>query len=123
MDYDACINSVLLDEQRTKGIYYVRKKDIARWFVVLMIGILTALVACAIDGSIERLSFYKFSYLQNVTDDCVEKGCLGFSYFIWILINIFGVFIAAVLGSLVEVIFYVYMSKMVVNYAPVVLLQ
>lgn len=65
LDYDTCINSVLVDEERTKGFQFVRKKDMARWLVVLITGVLTAIVACSIDISIESLSSFKYQWLKE----------------------------------------------------------
>ncbi|KAK7079399.1 hypothetical protein SK128_022411 [Halocaridina rubra] len=65
LDYDTCINSTLLDEERKKGYTFVVKKDIARWVVVMVVGILTAIVACLIDISIESLSKYKYTWLKK----------------------------------------------------------
>lgn len=55
----------MLDEERKKGYKFVVEKNIARWFVFLLIGVLTALVACAIDISVEQLSKLKYKYLSN----------------------------------------------------------
>lgn len=41
------------------------KKDVARWLVVLVTAVLTALVACGIDIAIESLSKFKYTWLQT----------------------------------------------------------
>lgn len=77
LDYDPCENNLLLDEERKKGYKFVIKKKLARWFIFLLIGICTALIACFVDISIEELSSLKyglvkkcilfFNYLKNKT--------------------------------------------------------
>ncbi|XP_069998850.1 H(+)/Cl(-) exchange transporter 7 isoform X2 [Penaeus vannamei] len=102
LDYDTCINSVWLDEERTKGYTFIVKKDAARWLVVLITGVLTALVACAIDITIEWLSKFKYSWLKQYTDEGVENDTLAIPFFLWGALNVGPVLIAAFLGSYVE---------------------
>lgn len=64
MDYDICENHLLLNEERKKGYKFVIKKNIARWFIFLLIGILTAIIGCIVDISIEELSFVKYGGLK-----------------------------------------------------------
>lgn len=65
LDYDTCENYLLLDEERQKGYKYIVRKNLARWFIFLLIGVVTALVACAIDISIEELSKIKYAALSK----------------------------------------------------------
>jgi len=58
---------LLQDEERSKGYKFVVKKNLARWFIFLLIGICTALVACFVDISIEELSNLKYSWLKKCT--------------------------------------------------------
>ncbi|XP_076030012.1 chloride channel protein 7 isoform X4 [Oratosquilla oratoria] len=101
LDYDTCINSVWLDEERTRGYKFITKKDAARWLVVMITGILTALVACVIDITIESLSKFKYTWLQHNTNKYVTKN-LAIPYFLWGALNIGPVLVAAFLGSYVE---------------------
>ena len=41
------------------------KKDVARWLVVLVVAVLTALVGCSIDIAIESLSKFKYTWLKT----------------------------------------------------------
>lgn len=65
LDYDTCENHLLLDEERKKGYKFIIRKSIARWFVFLLIGVFTALIACVIDISIEELSTLKYRSLSK----------------------------------------------------------
>lgn len=65
LDYDTCENHLTLDEERKKGYKFLIRKNIARWFIFLIIGMTTALVACAIDISIEQLSELKYGQLSE----------------------------------------------------------
>ncbi|KAK8748105.1 hypothetical protein OTU49_016319 [Cherax quadricarinatus] len=102
MDYETCINSAWLDEERTKGYTFVVKKDVARWLVVLLTAILTALIACVIDITIESLSAFKYTWLKQYTDYGVEKSLLIIPFLLWGALNIGPTLIAAFLGSYIE---------------------
>ncbi|CAL4117426.1 unnamed protein product, partial [Meganyctiphanes norvegica] len=105
LDYDTCMNSVLLDEERTKGYTFVIKKDMMRWLVVFFVGTFTALVACGIDITIESLSKFKYSLLSSYTNKCALDNCLAIPFFLWGALNIGPTLVAAFLGSYVEVMY------------------
>lgn len=65
LDYDPCENHLLQDEERKKGYKYVVRKNFARWFIFLLIGIFTALIACFVDISIDILSDLKYGSLKT----------------------------------------------------------
>lgn len=65
LDYDTCENHLLLDEERKRGYPFVVWKDIARWFIILLIGIVTALIAFFIDICIEEFSEIKYRELKK----------------------------------------------------------
>jgi chloride channel 7 len=65
LDYDTCENYLLLDEERKKGYRFIVRKSIARWYIFLLIGMITAFIACAIDISIEELSQLKYASLSH----------------------------------------------------------
>lgn len=65
LDYDICENHLLLEEERTKGYKFIVKKNLARWLIFLLIGMLTALIACVIDITVEELSHIKFKSLKH----------------------------------------------------------
>ncbi|KAH1026132.1 H(+)/Cl(-) exchange transporter 7 [Dendroctonus ponderosae] len=102
LDYDTCENYLLLDEERKKGFKFLVQKNIARWFVFLLIGMFTALVACIIDISIEELSEIKYAKLSKYVDNYVIQGALYIPYFYWLLFNIIPVLIGSVLVAYVE---------------------
>ncbi|KAK2587410.1 hypothetical protein KPH14_003124 [Odynerus spinipes] len=102
LDYDPCENHLLQDEERKKGYKFVVKKNFARWFIFLLIGICTALIACFVDISIEQLSNVKYGYLKTYVDHCVVNKCLWLPYLIWLISNIIPVFIGAILVSYIE---------------------
>lgn len=78
----------MLEEERKKGYKFLVRKNIARWFVFLLIGMFTALVACVIDISIEELSHIKYAKLSSCillqistyTFRNVQKAFLNASY-------------------------------------------
>lgn len=101
LDYDPCENHLLQDEERKKGYKFVVKKNIARWFIFLLIGICTALIASFVDISIDQLTNLKYSCLKFYVDACVND-CLWLPYLLWLALNFLPVLIGAVLVSYVE---------------------
>ncbi|XP_020707477.2 H(+)/Cl(-) exchange transporter 7 [Athalia rosae] len=102
LDYDTCENHLLLDEERKKGYKFVVKKNVARWFIFLLIGIITALIACFVDISIEELSKLKYGGLKKYVDQCVLENCLWLPYILWLVMNIVPVFIGSFLVAFIE---------------------
>ena len=102
LDYDTNFNSLLLDEMRDKGYKFVVRQDILRWLVMFVVGVLTALVACSIDITIELLANIKYSVLRQWTDHCVEEQnhCLYIPYLMWVALNV----IPVTLGSFLVLI-------------------
>ncbi|XP_076240097.1 chloride channel protein 7 [Calliopsis andreniformis] len=102
LDYDPCENHLLQEEERKKGYKFVVKKNFARWFIFLLIGICTALIACFVDISIEELTNLKYGCLKSYVDQCVNDNCLWLPYLLWLALNLVPVLIGAVLVSYVE---------------------
>ncbi|XP_045476555.1 H(+)/Cl(-) exchange transporter 7 [Harmonia axyridis] len=102
LDYDTCENYLFLDEERKKGFTFVAQKSISRWFVFLLIGIITALIACIIDISIEELSTRKYAALSEYVDRYVTEGKLYIPFLLWVAFNVLPVFIGSTLVSYVE---------------------
>ena len=65
LDYDTCENHLLLDEERKRGYTFIIWKDIARWIIVLLIGVITALIAFIIDICIEEFTKIKYKQLKK----------------------------------------------------------
>jgi len=103
LDYDECENTLVIDEERTKGYSFIRRKDLIRWIIMIGIGILTALIACSIDIAIEEGSAVKFKFLKGKVDACVADGCLIIPFAYWILLNVGPVMLGSLLVVYVEV--------------------
>lgn len=102
LDYDTCENHLLLEEERKKGYKFVVKKNVARWFIFLLIGIITALIAAFVDISIEELSNLKYGSLKNCVDRCIQENCLWLPYLLWLAMNLLPVLIGSILVAYVE---------------------
>ncbi|XP_049950327.1 H(+)/Cl(-) exchange transporter 7 isoform X1 [Schistocerca serialis cubense] len=102
LDYDICENYLLLDEERRKGYKFVVKKNVARWIIFFLIGILTAFIGCSVDVAVEELSDIKYSYMKSYVDKCVWNYCLYIPFLIWIASNIIPVVIGSILVAYVE---------------------
>ncbi|XP_047995343.1 H(+)/Cl(-) exchange transporter 7 [Leguminivora glycinivorella] len=101
LDYDTCENHPLLDEERKRGYAFVIWKDITRWFIFLLIGIITALIAFIIDVCIEEFSEIKYRELKKSVDTHLPHR-MYVPYLLWVLSNICIVFIGSVLVAYVE---------------------
>ncbi|XP_074040884.1 chloride channel protein 7 isoform X2 [Leptinotarsa decemlineata] len=97
LDYDICENHLLLDEERKKGYKFIVQKSTARWFIFLLIGMITALIACFIDISVEELSTIKYAFLSKNMDKYVTQGKLHIPYLFWVISNIVPVLIGSIL--------------------------
>ncbi|XP_046616599.1 H(+)/Cl(-) exchange transporter 7 isoform X1 [Neodiprion virginianus] len=102
LDYDTCENQLLLDEERKKGYKFVVKKNVARWFIFLLIGIFTALIACFVDISISEASKLKYNSLKKCIDQCISQNCLWLPYLLWLVMNLVPVLIGSILVAYVE---------------------
>ena len=71
---------------------------------MLCVGVLTALVACSIDISIEMLAKVKYGLLREWTDHCVEddNNCLYIPYLMWVGLNVIPVIIGSFLVAYIE---------------------
>ncbi|CAH3997340.1 H(+)/Cl(-) exchange transporter 7 isoform X1 [Pieris brassicae] len=102
LDYDTCENHLLLDEERKRGYPFIIWKDIARWFIVLLIGVITALIAFIIDICIEEFSNIKYEQLKKSVDKYVLLDELYIPYLLWVLTNISIVFFGSMLVAYIE---------------------
>lgn len=60
-----CENVLFQKEQElSNNSRFSLRKDIIRWIIFIQIGIITALIACAIDIIIEELSARKYEFLK-----------------------------------------------------------
>lgn len=102
MDYDVCENTLWTDDQKSRESSLVVRKDFARWIVFIIIGVLTALVACFIDITIQVLSDYKYGFLKRSVDENVLIGDLIVPYLYYVLTNIVPVAIGSILVTYIE---------------------
>lgn len=65
LDYEVCENTLFQEEQRKrKRDRYSLRTHIIRWIIFILIGIITALIACTINIVIEELSELKYKFLK-----------------------------------------------------------
>lgn len=102
LDYDICENHLLLEEERTKGYKFIVKKSLARWMIFLLIGMLTALIACVIDITIEELSSIKYKHFKKYVDQCISENCLYIPYLVLVISNMVPVVIGSLLVAYIE---------------------
>ena len=54
-----------MDEERTRGYSGIVYKNVVRWFVMVVIGVITALIACTIDIAIEQFAYIKYGLIKK----------------------------------------------------------
>lgn len=87
LNYDAWENEISMAENEAKSKKEVRKTWLSRYFVMLMTGIATGLVALIIHLAVEYGAYYKFKLIKYFIDKCVEENCLYIPALIWIGFN------------------------------------
>ncbi|XP_033749543.1 H(+)/Cl(-) exchange transporter 7-like [Pecten maximus] len=103
LDYDHCENELFQQEERKSSKAYI-KKEVVRWLVFGLIGILTGLIACVIDNLVILSTKLKFTYIKNFVDSCVDAGesCLQRPFLIWVCVNAGLVFLGAFMTAVIE---------------------
>ncbi|XP_034107975.1 H(+)/Cl(-) exchange transporter 7 [Drosophila albomicans] len=108
LDYDVCDNALFQDEQRQRlQDRFSLRTNVIRWIIFILIGIMTALIACTIDIVIEELSELKYMFLKSSVDNNVpisdrEGGDLALPFLWWILLSIVPVAIGASMVTFIE---------------------
>ncbi|XP_055919350.1 H(+)/Cl(-) exchange transporter 7 [Eupeodes corollae] len=112
LDYDVCENVLHKQEQAKRTERFEPRKDVVRWLIFLQIGVITALIAAAIDIVIEELSTRKYKFLKKAIDahvlgngtaeNEVIHGDVVIPYLYWILLSIVPVGLGSALVTYVE---------------------
>ncbi|XP_014672590.1 PREDICTED: H(+)/Cl(-) exchange transporter 7-like [Priapulus caudatus] len=102
LDYEECENTLFLEEEKQKGYKFVAWRQANRWFVMLVVGVLTAMVACFIDIFIQLIASFKYKNIKHFMDRCVDEGCLLYPYLMWLAFNVVPVALAAILVTFGE---------------------
>ncbi|KAL5017921.1 hypothetical protein ScPMuIL_003643 [Solemya velum] len=100
-DYDICENSLFLKEEKKYGTKVV-KKELARWLVMGLIGVITALVACLIDVMVQLTSKMKYDVIAQYVDECVMGYCMAEPFLLWVALNAGIVLFGGILVAYVE---------------------
>ncbi|XP_054762760.2 H(+)/Cl(-) exchange transporter 7-like [Lytechinus pictus] len=104
LDYDEIENFLYLKEEKkfsSKSVHVLRK-ELSRWFVMLLTGIITGLIAVIIDVTIRRLSQLKYHTVRtlfikdNYSTDIIKP------FGVWLAMCIALVFVAVMLVAYVE---------------------
>lgn len=97
MDYEGDESEISHMEEKHLGHAHKSRLMVIKWFIMLLIGICTGLIAVFVDFSVKNLTKLKFSYVQNKLDSCLAEHCLFQPYLTWIAINIGMVLVSGVL--------------------------
>ncbi|XP_065220232.1 H(+)/Cl(-) exchange transporter 7-like isoform X2 [Planococcus citri] len=101
LDYDVWENDILVKEEQSNGYHVILRTNIIRWMLYLLTGLITGMIAVAIDYVVDHLFAWKARILQSYMNYCFEKPCSNFAYTAWYL----SVIIPALMGCLVVVLF------------------
>ncbi|XP_013381142.1 H(+)/Cl(-) exchange transporter 7 [Lingula anatina] len=102
LDYDTCENELYQREEKSKGYRFLVKKNLARWLVMGLIGILTGIVASGIDYFIDLLSQLKYKLITDYINKCINNSCLSIPFVLFVSLNAGAVLIASILVAYVE---------------------
>ena len=103
LNYDICENVLYIknrDQYRSKK--WVTLAWMSKWMVMLGIGLLTALLAAAIHGIVEEVSYIKFKFLRDYFDECSKNDCLYVPIFMWMGMNLVITMLAAMLVTYLQ---------------------
>ncbi|KAK3600873.1 hypothetical protein CHS0354_019220 [Potamilus streckersoni] len=97
LDYDICENEIYQKEEKEISTKWQIRKELARWVVMAMIGILTGLVATLIDVCVQQTSRVKYDYIKQYINSCAGNLCLEVPFIIWIGFNVLIVMVGSFL--------------------------
>lgn len=97
LDYEGDESEISHMEDKRLGHEHQRRLMAIKWFIMLLIGICTGLIAVFVDFSVKNLTKLKFSYVQNKLDSCLAEHCLFRPYLAWIGINVAMVLVSGAL--------------------------
>ncbi|XP_072029917.1 H(+)/Cl(-) exchange transporter 7-like [Amphiura filiformis] len=104
LDYDQVENWVYLKEERKTGLKSSRilRIELARWVVMLLIGMITAMIATIIDVCINLIADWKYGLVGEYLETHKEGSLISKPFFIWLAIDVGLVSIAAILTAYLE---------------------
>lgn len=87
LDYDVIENQLLIDKEARTSRKQWQLIRMQRWLVCVIIGILTGIIAVAIELSIHTITHFKMAKLSDSIQYCANRGCLLQPMFMWIGFN------------------------------------
>ncbi|RWS02939.1 H(+)/Cl(-) exchange transporter 7-like protein [Dinothrombium tinctorium] len=87
LDYDICENQLYMEAVKKLTYRAFQNKELFRWVIIFLIGILTALTACFIVICIDVLANFKFKLLRKWMDKCSVENCLEIPLVLWLAMN------------------------------------
>ncbi|KAJ8037197.1 H(+)/Cl(-) exchange transporter 7 [Holothuria leucospilota] len=100
-DYDVIENQLYCEEEQQlaqKKIHsYIWQLEVKRWFVMLLIGMITACIAAVVDICIDKLAGSKYSLVALYFEDRTDNMTILIPFFLWMSIDIALVSVASLL--------------------------
>jgi chloride channel 7 len=88
LDYEKTYN--LIDLKENDEYYagtYITHKQMSRWLVMFLVGVVTGLAGVLVDFTVENFADMKYNLIQRKIAECETKRCLWQPLMIWISIN------------------------------------
>ncbi|GFN78522.1 chloride channel protein [Plakobranchus ocellatus] len=104
LDYEVSDNLIYQKEEKDKSsrTLTLHWREVQRWIICCVIGVLTGLTAGIIDFGVEKVSGIKFKSVKDLVDKCVTDNCMYYPLLIWLAFNVGLVFIGAILTAYIE---------------------
>lgn len=102
LDYDNSENQLFLEEERRMSQMGFRCLEITRWVICGLIGLLTGLIACLIDITVEKLAGLKYFAVKQNIEKFTELGGLSLSLILWAVLNSAFVMVGAIIVAFFE---------------------
>lgn len=87
LNYECDESEIAHMEEKRLGYQHTRRLVVLKWFIMLLIGMITGLIAVLVDFTVKKLTSLKFTYVKNNLDYCLSEHCLFRPYLAWIGIN------------------------------------
>ncbi|KAK3765639.1 hypothetical protein RRG08_063676 [Elysia crispata] len=104
LDYEVSDNLIYQKEEKDKSSkkLALHWREVRRWIICFLIGVLTGLTAGIIDLGVEKVSGLKFESVKDLVDKCVTGNCMYYPLLVWLAFNMGLVLVGSILTAYVE---------------------
>ncbi|GFR90060.1 chloride channel protein [Elysia marginata] len=104
LDYEVSDNLIYQKEEKDKSSrkLTLHWREVRRWIICFLIGVLTGLTAGIIDFGVEKVSGLKFQSVKDLVDKCVTENCMYYPLLVWLCFNMGLVLVGSILTAYIE---------------------